>query len=224
MSEHIVERKPRPRDRVVIRLSGGRFFLVPEEAAGPLAVGAELSAADIQRLEDIDHVLRGRDKAMRMLSLRARSRREIDDALRALGLRDAVRAGLVAELEERGLVDDARFAREFVAVKKDVRRLGPHRLRSDLKRRGVGREVVERALASFSAHEQEAMARALAERQVRGGEVSEKVVRRVMGMLTRKGYDFAVVNRVGYDLARRVKRAAGETADAFDDGAGEARE
>ena len=208
MPEHIVERKPRPRDRVVIRLSGGRFFAIPEEAAAELAVGTELSDADIDRLDGVDQSLRGRDKAMRMLSLRARSRREIDDALRALGLRDAVRAGLLAELEESGLVDDVRFAREFVSVKKDVRRLGPHRLRSDLKKLGVSRDVVDGALRTFPPDQQEAMARALADRQVGGGEVSEKVVRRIMGMLARKGYDFAVVNRVGYDLARRVKRDA----------------
>ncbi len=206
MSEHIVERKPRPRDRVVIRLSGGRFFAIPEEAAAALAVGAELSDEDIARLDGIDQSLRGRDKAMRMLAIRARSRREVDDALRALGLSDAVRRGLLAELEESGLVDDARFAREFVSVKKDVRRLGPHRLRSDLKKLGVSRDVVDGALHAFSADEQEAMARALAERQVGAGGVNEKTVRRIMGMLARKGYDFAVVNRVGYDLARRVKR------------------
>ena len=212
MSEHIVERKPRPRDRVVIRLSGGRFFAIPEEAATALAVGTELSDADVDRLDGIDQSLRGRDKAMRMLAIRARSRREVDDALRALGLSDAVRRGLLAELEEAGLVDDERFAREFVSVKKDVRRLGPHRLRSDLKKLGVSRDVVDGALQAFSPDEQEAMARALAERQVGGGEVSEKVVRRIMGMLARKGYDFAVVNRVGYDLARRVKRGDGDDA------------
>jgi regulatory protein len=217
MPEHIVERKPRPRERVVIRLSGGRFFVIPEEAAPLLTVGSELSDADIERLDGIDQSLRGRDKAMRMLSLRARSRREVDDALRTLGIRDAVRAGLLAELEESGLVDDVRFAREFVSVKKDVRRLGPHRLRSDLKKRGVSRDVVNGALNTFSADEQEAMARALVDRQVGGGDVSEKVVRRIMGMLTRKGYDFAVVNRVGYDLARRVKHDAGESLERADD-------
>lgn len=191
---------------MVIRLSGGRFFAIPEEAAALLEVGAELSDADIERLDGVDQYLRGRDKAMRMLSLRARSRREVDDALRALGIRDAIRLGLVAELEESGFIDDARFAREFVSVKKDVRRLGPHRLRADLKKLGVNRAVVDRALTTFSPDEQEAMARALVARQVGDGDVSEKVLRRIMGMLTRKGYDYAVVNRVAYELARRVKR------------------
>jgi regulatory protein len=206
MPEHIVERKPRPRDRVVIRLSGGRFFAIPEEAAAGLEVGLELADADIDRLAGIDQYFRGREKAMRMLAIRGRSRREIDDALRALGVRDTVRAGIVRELEESGLVDDARFAREFVSVRKDTRRLGPHRLKHDLAKLGLSKPVVEQALDQFGAGEQEAMARALAERVAGSAPPNEKTLRRVIAMLKRKGYDYAVVNRVAYDLARRMKR------------------
>jgi len=206
MFEHIVERKSRPRDRVMIRLSGGRFFTIPEQAAETLTVGARLSDEEIERIAGADAWLRGRDKAMRLLSVRGRSRREIDDALRGMNVGDAVRRGILAELEELGLVDDARFAREFVEVKKDVRRLGPHRLRADLKKLGVGRDDLEGALASFGSDEQERVARSLAERAVGAARVDEKVVRRVVGMLTRKGFDYAVVNRIASELVRRIDR------------------
>lgn len=214
MPEHIVERKPRPRDRVLIRLSGGRFFAIPEEAAAGLEVGLELPDEVIDRLAGIDQYLRGREKAMRMLAIRGRSRREIDDALRALGVRDSIRGGIVRELEEAGLVDDARFAREFVSVRKDTRRLGPHRLRHDMAKLGLAKPVVEKALSEFGAAEQEEMARALVERQVGTAQPDEKMLRRVIAMLRRRGYDYAVVNRVAYDLARRMKRGV-EDADAL---------
>jgi regulatory protein len=204
MPERIVERKPRPRDRVLIRLSGGRFFAIPEAAAASLVEGAELADADIERLERINQYTRGRDKALRLLALRARSRRELDDSLRSIGIADAVRAGILSELEESGLIDDARFAREFVSVKKEVRHAGPHRLRSDLKKRGLGRADVEQALAMYDAEEQEAMARALVEKQLVRGPVDEKFVRRIVGLLTRKGFDYAVVNRIAAELARRI--------------------
>lgn len=207
MPETIVERKPRPRDQVVIRLSGGRFFAIPQTAAEMLTVGRELSDEEIDRLDGVAQYTRGREKALRMLALRSRSRREIDDALRSLGLRDAIRAGIVGDLEERGLIDDERFAREFVAVKKDVRRVGPHRLRHDLGRLGLSRATVDAALADFGADEQEAIARALVERQLGTSLPTEKTVRRVVGMLRRKGYDYSVVNKIAYDLARRIPHA-----------------
>jgi regulatory protein len=208
MPEIIIERKPRPRDQVVIRLSGGRFFAVPQAAAERFVVGQELSDEDVEHLDGIAQYTRGREKAMRMLALRARSRREINDALRALGLRDSIRTGIVGELEESGLVDDVRFAREFVSVKKDVRRLGPHRLKHDLGRLGLPRAAVDQALADFGAEEQEAMARAVVERQLGTAAPSEKSLRRVVAMLRRKGYDYAVINRVAYDLSRRIPHSS----------------
>ncbi len=205
MPEIIVEQKPRPRDRIEIRLSGGRSFAIPQAAAETLSVGQELSDEDVAHLDGVDQYTRGRDKVLRMLALRSRSKREIDDALRAMNLRDTIRTGIVRELEENGLVDDARFAREFVAVKKDVRRVGPHRLRHDLGKLGVARAVVDEALTDFGANEQETLARALVEKQIGASIPNEKIVRRVVGMLRRKGYDYAVVNKVAYDLARRMR-------------------
>ena len=105
MSEIITERKPRPRDRVEIRLSGGRFFAIPQAAAEMLAVGQHLSDEDVAHLDGVDQYTRGRDKALRMLALRSRSRREIDDALRAMSLRDTIRTGLLRELEENAPFD-----------------------------------------------------------------------------------------------------------------------
>ncbi len=208
MPETIVERKPRPRDRVWIRLSGGRFFAVPEAAAAACVLGAVLSNDDIANLERLDQYLRARDKALRLFAVRSRSRKEIDTALRTMGIADAIRQGVIAELEEQGLVDDARFARELVSVRKDTRRVGPHRLRADLSKLGVNRAVADRALSSYGTDEQETQARALVERTLRSGVVDEKAVRRVVALLKRKGFDYSVVNRVAYELARKIPRGA----------------
>jgi regulatory protein len=179
-------------------------------------VGATVSPEDIERLERLDQYTRGRDKAMRLIAVRARTRREIESALLALSIAEGVRAGIVAELEEAGLLDDERFAREFVSVRKDTRRVGPHRLRHDLAKLGLKRAVVDRALAGYGTDEQEARARDLVEHAVRGV-VDEKTVRRVIALLKRKGFDYSVVNRVAYDLARKIPRASDDAAEPIPD-------
>jgi SOS response regulatory protein OraA/RecX len=73
---------------------------------------------------------------------------------------------------------------------------------------GLQRTVVDKALAGYGPDEQEALARALVERTIRGGPIDEKAVRRVVALLKRKGYDYSVVNRVAYDLARKIPRAS----------------
>ena len=163
-----------------------------------------LSDEDIGRLDRMDQYFRGKDKALRLLSLRSRTRREIKTALEKLELNPSIRDGLVSELEEAGLINDLRFTREYVRIKSEVKRFGPHRLRHDLKRLGVARTIVEEVLEeSFDPAAQEEMARELAERRVRGETVDEKTVRRVAGFLKRKGYDYEIVNRICYDLLRR---------------------
>jgi regulatory protein len=205
MPDHVVELKPRPRDKVSVRLSGGRFFTIPAQSAQALSLNMVLSDEDIGRLDRMDQYFRGKEKALRLLSLRARTRREIKTALDKLDLEPSIRDGLVAELEEAGLINDLKFTREYVRVKSEVKRFGPHRLRHDLKRLGVARTVVDEVLEeSFDPESQEEMARELVARRIGGDAADEKTVRRIAGLLRRKGYDYEVVNRICYDLLRRL--------------------
>jgi regulatory protein len=190
---------------VTITTAGGRSFTIPEEQARVLSVGLELSPPEIDRLDRLDQYFRGRDRALRMVSLRARTRAEVRTALSTIGLSAGVRDGILAELEELGLVDDERFAREFVRTKAEVRFFGPHRLRRDLAKKGVAREIIDTVLdEELAAESQEAQARALVERKLAGAPVDERAVRRIAGLLQRKGYDYEIVNRISYELLRRA--------------------
>ena len=91
--------------------------------------------------------------------------RAIDLAYRAVGSRDRTVAELrtylerkrvepaavddaVAELIEAGFLDDARYARRFAEDKRELERWGTERIARDLRRRGVGPEQVEAAVAA----------------------------------------------------------------------------
>ena len=205
MSERISELKPRPRNRVVVRLAGGRFFTIPDEQAHTLSVGLELSDREVDRLDQMDQYFRGREKALRLIALRMRTRQEVATALGKIEVREPVLSGILGELEDTGLVDDANFAREFARARADVRFMGPHRLRYDLVKRGVRRDIVDSALGeTFDETSQEAQAWALVDRKFGNVVVDEKMVRRVSGLLRRKGYDYEIVNRVSYELLRRA--------------------
>jgi regulatory protein len=203
MPDNIVELKPRPRGRVTVRLAGGRFFTIPQDAA-TFAVGAVLSDEEIVRLDRMDQYFRGKDKALRLISKRMRTREQVARSIEKLDLEQSICDGILGELEDAGLIDDLRFAREYVKVKMDVRRLGPFRLRHDLIRLGVKKTLVDRVLdESFDASIQDDMAREMAVRRAGGGPVDEKTARRIADHLRRKGFDFEIVNRVVHDLLHR---------------------
>jgi regulatory protein len=213
MSETIVERKPRPHERVFLRLSGGRFFTVPESEAEILLPGTALAEEDITRLSRIDQYVRGKDKALRMLSIRSRSRYELDNALAGLEIAPEVRAGVLEELREVGLVDDERFAREFVGARVDLKRLGPHRLKFELRKLGVSPAIVDRTLEeAFPTGRQEELAWIAARKKLGTRAPGERDVRRIADFLKRKGFDYGVVNRVAYELLKRSGSGAVETA------------
>ncbi len=204
MPESIVEWKPRPRNRVFIRLSGGRFFTVPASETHPVRTGATLSDEQIETFSRIDQYFRGWEKAERLLAMRPRTRWELGKALDKLDLQPSIRDGVLGELEDRGLVDDARFARDFVRSQVDIRRLGPHRLKFDLKRRGVSATIIDEALtAELDDERQEAAAREIVRKKLGAGKPDEGDIRRLSAMLRRKGIDYAIINRVMYGLLKQ---------------------
>lgn len=200
MPDHIVELKPRPRDRVKVTLAGGRFFTIPAGAA-TFNVGALVSDEDIARLARMDQYFRGKDKAVGLISKRPRSREQVRAALVKLEIDPPIREGILSELEEVGLIDDLRFAREYVRLKSDIRRLGPYRLQQDLARMGIRKPIRDEALVeAFDQRRQEATARELARARAGSKAVDEKAARRIADFLRRKGFDYEVVNHVVYDL------------------------
>ena len=60
----------------------------------------------------------------------------------------------VAELTRSGFLDDARYARQFAEDKRQLEQWGSDRIARDLRRRGIGPELVDAALCD-SSHETE---------------------------------------------------------------------
>ncbi len=88
-----------------------------------------------------------RERALRHLARRDHSRAELTKKLAAHGSADEIEA-VIARMGELGLQSDARYAEAFVRSK--AGRFGNARLRLELGRRGIARELIEQALASES--------------------------------------------------------------------------
>ena len=96
---------------------------------------------------------------------------------------------MLEDLEWVGLVDDDRFAREFVRGRVVTRLAGPRAIRAELQRMGVGPNVADAALDEVS-DDEAGRARALAlKRASRLRDVPpETAYRRLYSLLLRRGY------------------------------------
>ncbi len=140
---------------------GSSFFSTLQLLAGEgltpadLREGAPLGQEALQRLVEGGRELACRLKALDLLAARAHSRRGLGVKLLRRGFPAAVVEGVLDRLEEQQLLDDRRFADQWVESRLRRRPEGPFPLIAGLRRRGVPRAVAEQAVRSRLGPEEE---------------------------------------------------------------------
>jgi regulatory protein len=157
----------------------------------------------------MDDLARERERAVQ-LAYRAVGQRERTVAeLRAFLERKRVEPqsidDAVAELRQAGLLDDARYARRFAEDKRELDRWGSDRIARELQRRGVGRELIEAAVADQSREAELRTALLLLEQRALSVH-DDRERDRAWRLLLRRGYD----SELAYEAVRRHERAGDE--------------
>ena len=149
----------------------------------PKALGPEADPESVARTILLDQ-----------LTGRARSRKELSDKLAAKRVPPEIAARVLDRFEEVGLVDDDAFARSWVSQRQSAagggRGLARRALAQELRRKGVDDETAREALDDVDPAAEETAARALVRRRLRSlSRVDDQTaIRRLVGMLGRKGY------------------------------------
>lgn len=124
---------------------------------------------------------------------------------------------IVAQLQERKYLDDARYARQFVRLRAEVRRQGAFRIARDLRARGVPDRYVEAALKDRAAEADEtALVRARLSRRLKAmrGPLDEKRKASLYRSLLRAGFSTETIRR-------ELRAIANISLDEFDESPGE---
>jgi len=176
-------------------MAGGRRSGIsrqPRETDDRPTVGS--AAAD--READPESV--ARNIGLRLLTAAPRSRRQLADAFERRGVPSDVAERVLDRFVEVGLLDDAEYARLVVHSQHVDRGLSGRALRFALRKRGIDGELAEAAVSELSADDVEGTARALVARKLRAmvGLNRETRVRRVWGLLARKGYSPSLIARL----------------------------
>jgi regulatory protein len=153
-----------------------------------------------------------RSICLRLLTLQPRTRADLAAALRKRDVPDDAAAAVLDRFSEVGLIDDAAFAAAWVTSRHRGRGLARRALASELHRRGVDPDTAGAALDMLDGSTEERTARELVERRLRamGGLPVETQMRRLLGMLARKGYPGAMAARVVREACRADHDSAGD--------------
>lgn len=154
---------------------------------------------------------------LRLLTVAPRTRAQLAEALRRRGVPDDAAEAVLARFAEVGLIDDATFASAWVESRHHGKGLGRRALAAELSRRGVDREDIQVAVAQLSPETEQATARALVDRKLAStaGQPSQVRIRKLVGMLARKGYPPGLAYRVVREALEQANQdAAAEGLDA----------
>lgn len=135
------------------------------------------------------------EKAVALLATRARTEKEIVDALHQNAYPDTTIARVMARLHEAGYINDSEFA-EHWASSRAAKGMGAQRIRIELRRKGVSQDEINGALSSVDTDEMLAGAIKTAEKAARGKDLSSPADRqKVMAALARRGYDYSLARQ-----------------------------
>lgn len=137
-------------DTLLVSLDGGEDIKASLGAVTELRLytGRELDEGQLSELVALSQRDRARAKALEMLSHRMLSRRELCEKLCRKGISEEAAEYCASWLEEKGFLDEEAYA-AALARHYSARGYGAGRLKAELSRRGVERELWDEALETM---------------------------------------------------------------------------
>ncbi|MEU6935872.1 recombination regulator RecX [Streptomyces rubiginosohelvolus] len=173
------------------------------------------SSSRAEKGEPRDPVEQARNICLRLLTGTPRTRKQLADALRKREIPDEAAEEVLARFEDVGLIDDAAFAGAWVESRHHGRGLARRALVRELRTKGVDSAVIDEAVGQLDPDQEEETARQLVARKLRStrGLDRDKRLRRLAGMLARKGYGEGMALRV----VRQALEEEGEDTEGLDE-------
>lgn len=134
--------------------------------------------------------------ALYYLGRRARTEQELRDKLARKQIPPQEIEAVLAQLKGYGYIDDEKFARDFQRARNDYKPMGVQRIKLELRRKGIAKEILETVAAEKE--EEINLALTAAETRLRQYAGLEPAVfeRRMMAFLARRGFSYDVIKRV----------------------------
>jgi regulatory protein len=213
MAEITKIKAQRNKKRVNIYLDGKFAFGLPAETlvkAG-LKLGQKLAEKQIENLIFKNEFQKLLDKVYRILSLRPRSEKEIEDYLKKKiwkfrkgqsKTKDKMIGEIISVLKEQKLIDDLAFAAWWIEQRASFRPRGKMALRMELRRKGVNQEFIDEIIEKV---DELSLAKKAAQKKLKSFKKLDppEFREKMSAFLARYGFSWGVVKVVIDDLAKK---------------------
>lgn len=190
-----IKQQVRRQDRYSIYIDSKYMFSFSQSELmnSGLKVGRELTQQELDELQDTATVDKAYDRALNLISHRPRSEGEIREYLRRKDLTGHDITTVVNRLTERGYLDDADFARRWVATRRLLKSTSKRRLMQELRQKRVSSDIISQALEDDETDERGVL-RELIARKRKQTKYQDNL--KLMQYLSRQGYNYDDIKTV----------------------------
>lgn len=176
-----------------------------------------------KKKEPENEFTKAKNIVLNQLAMAPRSRAQLAKKLAEREISDETAEDILNRFEAVNLINDAEFAEMYVHTRANVKKLSKNAIRRELKQKGVEGEHAEIALEQRSDEDERSDAHELVAKKLRPSmdfsdrKEKDKIMRRLVGMLARKGYPSSMAFSVVKDEIERYIQENGLDATADDD-------
>ncbi|MFO7318060.1 MAG: recombination regulator RecX [Bacilli bacterium] len=163
-----------------------------------LTKGKILDPFEMDEIAYEDEIAKAFNRALHFLSYQMRSEFEVKKKLLDAGFGESVVLEAIQKLKKLGFLNDESYSKALLETKKKTAKKGPMAIKQDLKKKGIDKNTMEKALESYTHEEQLQLAMQLAEKTVKMNpkKTPAQIKQKIQDTLIRKGYSFEIVNEI----------------------------
>ncbi len=190
-----IKQQVKRQDRYSIYIDGKYVFSFSQNELmnSGLKVGRELTEQELHDLQDTATTDKAYDRALNLISHRPRSEGELRDYLRRKDLADHDITTVINRLRDRGYVDDADFAKRWVATRRLLKSTSKRRLMQELRQKRIADDIIQVVLADDETDERSVL-RELVQRKRKQTKYQDNL--KLMQYLSRQGFGYDDIKTV----------------------------
>jgi regulatory protein len=180
-------------------LDGKFAFGLDEEVVSRLGLekGENLTEGRIKEILSQKAENEAKNAALRFLSFRRRTEKEIKDKLRKKGFDDKSIGRTIDKLKEYDLINDTEFAAAWVMERLAYKPRGKRLLAQELWKKGIRKDIIDQVTEELCRDEEKSATELLEKIKGRYKNLEPKVARRRMyGLLLRRGFSYEAAKSV----------------------------
>lgn len=147
------------------------------------------------------------EKAIKFLSFRPRSEKEVRDNLKKKKAPDSTIDLIIKKLKDQKFLNDQEFTKWWIEQRTVVKPTGVRIIKIELQRKGIDKEMMQEVLENSEdvIHNELDMARDLVQRKFKkyNGMERQEVYRKLGGFLSRRGFDYDTIKKAIDEILRK---------------------